>query len=175
MGPRASFLLRVPVAVPSHPYGVTLLNCDGHSMTLGWKVPRYSGGAPILGYYLDRREAQHRNWHEVNSSPIKERIFTVGPSGCRGQGGAFLSGAQPFPRGLGLQGSPTTRHRHTRGLRRVCGLGGEAVELDLRSPVPLRGGAGGQRGCEDVGVRGNRPRWEQPWPQPSVAFISLSL
>uniref|UniRef100_A0A8C0KIA2 Myomesin 2 n=1 Tax=Canis lupus dingo TaxID=286419 RepID=A0A8C0KIA2_CANLU len=69
--------VQAALTVPSHPYGVTLLNCDGHSMTLGWKVPRYSGGAPILGYYLDRREAQHRNWHEVNSSPIKERIFTV--------------------------------------------------------------------------------------------------
>uniref|UniRef100_A0A8C0QAZ2 Myomesin 2 n=1 Tax=Canis lupus familiaris TaxID=9615 RepID=A0A8C0QAZ2_CANLF len=68
--------VQAALTVPSHPYGVTLLNC-GHSMTLGWKVPRYSGGAPILGYYLDRREAQHRNWHEVNSSPIKERIFTV--------------------------------------------------------------------------------------------------
>lgn len=54
------------------------MNCDGRSMTLGWKVPRFSGGAPILGYFVDRREAGHRNWHEVNSAPITERILTVG-------------------------------------------------------------------------------------------------
>lgn len=66
-----------PAAVPSPPYGITLLSCDGHCMTLGWKVPRFSGGAAILGYYLDVREAGHTCWHEVNSSPIKERLFVV--------------------------------------------------------------------------------------------------
>ena len=70
-----------PAAVPSHPYGITLLNCDGHSMTLGWKVPKFSGGSPILGYYIDKREAHHKIWHEVNSSPLKERILTVGAHG----------------------------------------------------------------------------------------------
>ncbi|XP_003412010.1 myomesin-2 [Loxodonta africana] len=69
--------VQAALTVPSHPYGITLLNCDGHSMTLGWKVPKFSGGAPILGYYIDKREAHHKNWHEVNSSPTKERIFTV--------------------------------------------------------------------------------------------------
>lgn len=68
----------VLAAVPSHPYGITLLNCDGHSMTLGWKVPKFSGGSAIIGYYLDKREVHHKNWHEVNSSPVKERILTVG-------------------------------------------------------------------------------------------------
>lgn len=70
-----------PAAVPSHPYGITLLNCDGHSMILGWKVPKFSGGSPILGYYIDKREAHHKNWHEVNSSPLKERILKVGARG----------------------------------------------------------------------------------------------
>ncbi|KAF3825617.1 hypothetical protein GH733_005599 [Mirounga leonina] len=68
--------VQAALTVPSHPYGVTLLNCDGHSMTLGWKVPKFSGGTPILGYYIDKREAHHKNWHEVNSSPVKERILT---------------------------------------------------------------------------------------------------
>uniref|UniRef100_A0A8C3IAL4 Myomesin 2 n=1 Tax=Chrysemys picta bellii TaxID=8478 RepID=A0A8C3IAL4_CHRPI len=79
-----AFLLLVKIliptnsyACPSHPYGLTLLNCDGHSMTLGWKLPKFSGGSPVLGYYIDKREAHHHNWHEVNSSPVKERIYTV--------------------------------------------------------------------------------------------------
>ncbi|XP_069462196.1 myomesin-2 isoform X2 [Ambystoma mexicanum] len=62
---------------PSHPYGITLLNCNGHSMTLGWKVPKFSGGSKINGYYIDKREVNHRNWHEINTSLIKERLFTV--------------------------------------------------------------------------------------------------
>ncbi|KAJ1150239.1 hypothetical protein NDU88_003034 [Pleurodeles waltl] len=62
---------------PSHPYGINLLNCDGHSMTLGWKVPKFSGGSKIDGYYIDKREVDHINWHEVNTSLIKERLFTV--------------------------------------------------------------------------------------------------
>ncbi|OWK00224.1 MYOM2 [Cervus elaphus hippelaphus] len=39
-------------------------------------VPKFSGGSPIIGYYVDKREAHHKNWHEVNSSPLKERILT---------------------------------------------------------------------------------------------------
>nr|XP_008541983.1 PREDICTED: myomesin-2 [Equus przewalskii] len=69
--------VQAALTVPSYPYGITLLNCDGHSMTLGWKVPKFSGGAPILGYYIDKREAHHKNWHEVNAAPIQERILTV--------------------------------------------------------------------------------------------------
>lgn len=69
--------VQAALTVPSHPYGITLLNCDGHSMTLGWKVPKFSGGSAILGYYLDKREVHHKNWHEVNCSPVKERILTV--------------------------------------------------------------------------------------------------
>uniref|UniRef100_H0X1R5 Myomesin 2 n=1 Tax=Otolemur garnettii TaxID=30611 RepID=H0X1R5_OTOGA len=69
--------VQAALTVPSHPYGITLLNCDGHSMTLGWKVPKFSGGSAILGYYIDKREVHHKNWHAVDPSPIKETIFTV--------------------------------------------------------------------------------------------------
>lgn len=64
-------------AAPSHPYGITLLNCDGHSMTLGWKLPKFTGGSHITGYYIDKREANHLNWHEVNTSLISQRIYKV--------------------------------------------------------------------------------------------------
>lgn len=69
--------VQAALTVPSHPYGITLLSCDGQSMTLGWKEPHFSGGAPVLGYFVDKREAQHRNWHEVNAAPLKERLLTV--------------------------------------------------------------------------------------------------
>ncbi|NWR17103.1 MPSF protein, partial [Emberiza fucata] len=69
--------VQAALTCPSYPHGITLLNCDGHSMTLGWKAPTYSGGSPILGYYIDKREANHQNWHEVNSSLITQTIYTV--------------------------------------------------------------------------------------------------
>uniref|UniRef100_A0A8C4U579 Myomesin 2 n=1 Tax=Falco tinnunculus TaxID=100819 RepID=A0A8C4U579_FALTI len=69
--------VQAALTCPSYPHGITLLNCDGHSMTLGWKAPKYSGGSPILGYYMDKREANHQNWHEVNSSLITQTIYTV--------------------------------------------------------------------------------------------------
>ncbi|XP_057393254.1 myomesin-2 [Balaenoptera acutorostrata] len=69
--------VQATLTVPSHPYGINLLNCDGHSMTLGWKMPKFRGDSPILGYYVDKREAHHKNWHEVNVSPVQERILTV--------------------------------------------------------------------------------------------------
>ncbi|XP_039178533.1 myomesin-2 [Crotalus tigris] len=69
--------VQAALTCPSYPYGITLLNCDGQSMTIGWKLPRYSGGSNILGYYIDKREAEHHNWHEVNSSLVKERIYKV--------------------------------------------------------------------------------------------------
>ncbi|XP_037382641.1 myomesin-2 [Talpa occidentalis] len=70
--------VQAPLTVPSPPYGITLLSCDGQSMTLGWKVPKFSGGAAILGYYLDQREALQDRWHEVNPAPVSECILTVG-------------------------------------------------------------------------------------------------
>ncbi|XP_075058583.1 myomesin-2 isoform X2 [Mixophyes fleayi] len=72
-----SITVKAALTTPSHPYGITLLNCDGHSMTLGWKLPKFTGGANITGYYIDKREANHLNWHEVNSSQVQTRIYKV--------------------------------------------------------------------------------------------------
>ncbi|XP_073531493.1 myomesin-2 isoform X2 [Phyllobates terribilis] len=69
--------VKAALTTPSHPYGITLLSCDGQSMTLGWKLPKVTGGSNITGYYIDKREANHLNWHEVNSRQVQERIYKV--------------------------------------------------------------------------------------------------
>ncbi|XP_077146174.1 myomesin-2 isoform X2 [Ranitomeya variabilis] len=69
--------VKAALTTPSHPYGITLLSCDGQSMTLGWKLPKFTGGSNITGYYIDKREANHLNWHEVNSRQVQERIYKV--------------------------------------------------------------------------------------------------
>lgn len=68
-------------ATPSAPYGITMLSCDGASMTLAWKSPKHCGGSKVSAYYVDKRNADTLVWKEVNLAAITERICTV--SGIR--------------------------------------------------------------------------------------------
>uniref|UniRef100_A0A8C4SPB9 Myomesin 2a n=1 Tax=Erpetoichthys calabaricus TaxID=27687 RepID=A0A8C4SPB9_ERPCA len=72
-----AILVHAALTSPSTPYGITLLDCDGKSMTLGWKHPRFSGGASVNAYYIDQREASQLRWKETNIEAITERIYTV--------------------------------------------------------------------------------------------------
>lgn len=64
-------------AVPSAPYGISLLSCDGASMTLAWKRPKHTGGSKITSYYLDKRDADSVMWKEVSSRPATSRVYKV--------------------------------------------------------------------------------------------------
>ncbi|XP_014863170.1 PREDICTED: myomesin-2 isoform X3 [Poecilia mexicana] len=65
------------LATPSAPYGITMLSCDGSSMTLAWKKPKHSGGSKVNAYYIDKRDADTLVWKEVNLAAVTERICTV--------------------------------------------------------------------------------------------------
>ncbi|XP_047399791.1 myomesin-2-like [Sciurus carolinensis] len=56
--------VQAALTILSHPYGIILLNCDGHTMTLDWNVPKFSGGSAILGYFMDKHKAHHKNWQQ---------------------------------------------------------------------------------------------------------------
>ncbi|KAJ8416082.1 hypothetical protein AAFF_G00381040 [Aldrovandia affinis] len=73
----APLLVEAALTVPSSPYGITLLSCDGASMTLGWKSPKHSGGSKVNAYYIDQRNVAASYWKEVNVPPITERISMV--------------------------------------------------------------------------------------------------
>lgn len=64
-------------ATPSPPYGITMLNCDGCSITLAWKSPKHCGGSKIIAYYIDKRDADTSVWKEVNQEAVADRICTV--------------------------------------------------------------------------------------------------
>lgn len=64
-------------ATPTAPFGITLLSCDGSSMTIAWKSPKHCGGSKIKAYYIDRRDADSLVWKEVNQAAVTERICTV--------------------------------------------------------------------------------------------------
>ncbi|KAF0036845.1 hypothetical protein F2P81_009719 [Scophthalmus maximus] len=65
------------LATPSAPSGITLLSCDGSSMTVAWKSPKHCGGSKVNAYYIDKRNADTLTWKEVNLAPVTERICTV--------------------------------------------------------------------------------------------------
>ncbi|XP_038567700.1 M-protein, striated muscle isoform X3 [Micropterus salmoides] len=65
------------LASPSAPYGITMLSCDGSSMTLAWKSPKHCGGSKVNAYYVDKRDADTLLWKEVNLAAVTERICTV--------------------------------------------------------------------------------------------------
>lgn len=66
-----------PAVVPSAPSAISLLNCTGTSMVIGWRAPGSDGGDPVCGYYLDQLEKTQNKWGEINTKLIKERIYTV--------------------------------------------------------------------------------------------------
>lgn len=66
-----------PPDVPSAPSAIALLLCTGLEMVLSWRAPARTGGAPVLGYYLDRREEGAELWREVNVKAARERRFKV--------------------------------------------------------------------------------------------------
>ncbi|XP_043917836.1 myomesin-2 [Protopterus annectens] len=72
-----AIIVQPALTSPSHPYGITLLNCDGHSMTIGWKLPRFTGGSDITGYYIDKRLKDEILWEEVNPKPVTLRVHKV--------------------------------------------------------------------------------------------------
>lgn len=65
------------LTAPSAPRGITLVSCDGSSMTLAWKSPKNCGGTKINAYYIDMREAATLKWSEINTAPVKERVYKV--------------------------------------------------------------------------------------------------
>jgi len=77
-------------ASPSAPFGITLLSCDGSSMTLAWKRPKHCGGSKVTAYYLDHRHADALRWREVNQEAVREEVYTVSTEGGGGGGGGGL-------------------------------------------------------------------------------------
>ncbi|XP_042249452.1 M-protein, striated muscle isoform X2 [Thunnus maccoyii] len=65
------------LATPSAPFGITMLSCDGSSMTIAWKSPKHCGGSKVTAYYVSERNADSSHWKEVNLTAIKERVCTV--------------------------------------------------------------------------------------------------
>ncbi|XP_060679595.1 myomesin-1 isoform X1 [Hemiscyllium ocellatum] len=68
------------LAAPAPPYGITVLESVRDSMVLGWKQPKFQGGADITGYFVDYREIIDGipgKWKEANIKAITERAYRI--------------------------------------------------------------------------------------------------
>uniref|UniRef100_A0A9J8DHF1 Myomesin 2a n=1 Tax=Cyprinus carpio carpio TaxID=630221 RepID=A0A9J8DHF1_CYPCA len=61
----APLSVRAALKLPSSPYDVSLLYCDGESMVINWKQPIHSGGAEVTDYYIDKCNVAKKTWKEV--------------------------------------------------------------------------------------------------------------
>ncbi|XP_077449593.1 myosin-binding protein C, slow-type isoform X3 [Stigmatopora argus] len=70
----ASIKLKV-VDIPDSPDAplVPVIGGDWCSMT--WEPPKYDGGSPILGYYIERKKKQSSRWMRINFDLIKETTY----------------------------------------------------------------------------------------------------
>ncbi|XP_017320506.1 myomesin-2 [Ictalurus punctatus] len=73
----APLSVKAALKLPSAPYDIALLHCDGQSMVLSWKRPVRCGGAEVTKYYIDKCNLAKKTWQEVNVPPIKERLYKV--------------------------------------------------------------------------------------------------
>ncbi|KAF4089979.1 hypothetical protein AMELA_G00044650 [Ameiurus melas] len=73
----APLSVKAALKLPSAPYDIALLHCDGQSMVLSWKRPLRCGGAEVTKYYIDKCNLAKKIWQEVNVPPIKERLYKV--------------------------------------------------------------------------------------------------
>lgn len=56
--------------MPGEPLAVTASDIDSSSLTLSWQPPSQDGGAPVTGYYVERRTGFNPRWVAVNRSPV---------------------------------------------------------------------------------------------------------
>ncbi|XP_033849139.2 M-protein, striated muscle-like [Acipenser ruthenus] len=72
--------VKAAIASPAPPYGISVLESVHDSMVLGWKQPKFIGGAEITGYFVDYREVIDGvvgKWHEAHIKPVSERAYRV--------------------------------------------------------------------------------------------------
>ncbi|XP_077355387.1 myosin-binding protein C, slow-type isoform X4 [Festucalex cinctus] len=70
----ASIKLKV-VDIPDSPEAPLVPVVGGDWCTMTWEAPKYDGGSPILGYYIERKKKQSSRWMRINFDLIKETTY----------------------------------------------------------------------------------------------------
>ncbi|KAM9335000.1 myosin-binding protein C, slow-type isoform 5-T5 [Symphorus nematophorus] len=70
----ASVKIKV-VDIPDPPEAPLVPVVGGDWCSMAWEPPKYDGGSPILGYYIERKKKQSSRWMRLNFDLIKETSF----------------------------------------------------------------------------------------------------
>nr|XP_012773864.2 myosin-binding protein C, slow-type isoform X6 [Maylandia zebra] len=70
----ASVKIKV-VDIPDPPEAPLVPVVGGDWCSMTWEPPKYDGGSPILGYYIERKKKQSSRWMRLNFDLIKETTF----------------------------------------------------------------------------------------------------
>ncbi|XP_050963718.1 myosin-binding protein C, slow-type isoform X9 [Labeo rohita] len=63
------------VDIPDAPGAPLVPDVGGDWCTMTWDPPRYDGGSPILGYFIERKKKQSSRWMRLNFDLCKETTF----------------------------------------------------------------------------------------------------
>uniref|UniRef100_A0A3B3H3G0 Myosin-binding protein C, slow-type n=1 Tax=Oryzias latipes TaxID=8090 RepID=A0A3B3H3G0_ORYLA len=70
----ASVKIKV-VDIPDPPEAPLVPEVGGDWCSMTWEPPKYDGGSPILGYFIERKKKQSSRWMRLNFDLIKETSF----------------------------------------------------------------------------------------------------
>ncbi|XP_008299219.1 myosin-binding protein C, slow-type isoform X4 [Stegastes partitus] len=70
----ASVKIKV-VDIPDPPEAPLVPVVGGDWCSMTWEPPKYDGGSPILGYFIERKKKQSSRWMRLNFDLIKEQSF----------------------------------------------------------------------------------------------------
>ncbi|XP_047194489.1 myosin-binding protein C, slow-type isoform X6 [Hippoglossus stenolepis] len=70
----ASIKIKV-VDIPDPPEAPMVPVVGGDWCSMTWEPPKYDGGSPILGYFIERKKKQSSRWMRLNFDLIKELLF----------------------------------------------------------------------------------------------------
>ena len=67
----------MPAVVPGPPGAPTVSDVFKDSVRLSWAAPAADGGAPVTGYYVERRSSTAKRWVFVTREPVTATDCTV--------------------------------------------------------------------------------------------------
>ena len=74
---RAKIIFVVLTDPPDSPGEPEVEEAGGDFVSLRWQTPRFDGGGHILGYFIEKMDANADNWVRVNHAPAPATIFNV--------------------------------------------------------------------------------------------------
>ena len=72
-----SIRAKLPFGTPGAPRHLEMDNLTKRTVTLAWDKPDFDGGSPIIGYYVERRQAYSNRWVKVNREPLRDTMFKI--------------------------------------------------------------------------------------------------